>query len=233
MKPLAIFHHCRVSGGEPPIDFTWSIGIVAEQIIALRDSGLTAAASEYYIGVNGGEDDAMAIASLAPDKADVIQHPAGSKGEHPTMRMMQEWCLGNPDAYVLYFHTKSATHPKDPLQKAWRLCCERAVIHSWEQCVRALDGGYDAAGPHWVEEGVAVAPVPCYFAGNFWWAKSAFINTIPLIAHTAFERLNFYDAEVLIARGPRPARAFKLCRHWPGAKCLAAMKDDPSQPTTP
>jgi hypothetical protein len=102
---------------------------------------------------------------------------------------------------------------------------ERAVIHNWEGCVKALDAGFDACGPHWVGPEQAVAPVPCYFAGNFWFAKAAFINTLPLIHPTAVERLNFYDSEVLLARGPRPAKAMKFCNHWPGAACVKALKD--------
>ncbi len=224
MKPIAVFYHTKISGGDPPIDFNHAISIVAEQLFTLKASGLVDVATEVFIGINGDESDTAAICSLAPEKAIVVQSPEGSKGEHPTLRMLQEWCYGNEDAYVLYLHTKGATHLNDPVSAAWRECMMRAVVHNWRDCVKALDGGFDAAGPHWVGPEIAVAPVPNYFAGNFWWCKARFINTLPLIHHTAVERLNFYDAEVLIARGPKPARAMKFCRHWPGAKCLEAIQ---------
>ena len=222
-KPIAIFFHAKVSGGEPPIDFTWATSIVAEMLIALRDSGLTAAADRFFIGVNGDESDTACVTSMAPSGTIVIKHPDGSKGEHPTMRLMQGWCRENPGANVLYLHTKGATHKGDSLSTAWRRCMESVVIWNWQACMRALDAGYDAAGPHWVDAGCAAAPVPNYFAGNWFWATSNFIATLPLIAPTAVERLNFYDAEVLIARGPRPAKAMKFANHWPGARCVELM----------
>lgn len=223
MKPLAVFHHCRISGGEPEINFQWAVSILAEQIIAMRDSGLTEAASEITFGVNGDESDTDAVRSIAPDRAKVIQHPPDARGEHPTLRLMQQWCRENPGANVLYLHTKGATHKGDSLSTAWRRCMESVVIWNWQACVRALEAGYDAAGPHWVDSGCSAAPVPNYFAGNFFWATSNFIAALPLIAPTAVERLNFYDAEVLIARGPRPAKAMKFANHWPGARCVELM----------
>ncbi len=226
MKPIAIFHHCRVSGGDPPISFDWAIGIVAEQIIALRDSDLTWAASEYYIGVNGGEDDAAAIQSLAPAKAMVVQHPEGSKGEQPTLNLLYQWAMGTPKGYACYIHTKGATHTGDPISAAWRECGMRGVVHNWEQCVKDLDRGMDMVGCHWVtQEKYPFIPIGPYFAGNFWWATADFILSLPPIAETAVENLNRYDAECWVARGKRKAKVVDYARHWPGAKCHQSIHE--------
>jgi hypothetical protein len=143
---------------------------------------------------------------------------------------MQVWCMAHPDAYVLYLHMKGVTHGNDKITNAWRNCMVNVVIGHWSDCVRALNAGYDMAGAHWVDETCAVAPVPCYWAGNFFWATAKFINTLPLIAPTAVEDLNRFDAEVLVARGPVKAKVRDLGRHWPGIKCLTTMSERPATP---
>lgn len=221
---IAIFFHVKISGGEPPIDFDWATSLLAEMLIAMRDSGIAAAADRFFIGVNGDEADAACVESMAPSGAIVTKHPDGSRGEHPTLRLMQGWCRENIGANVMYCHLKGATHTNDQMQRAWNQCMSAVVIWNWQGCIKALDAGYDLAGPHWVSDGCAVAPVPNYFAGNFFWGTAKYLASLPLIAPTAVERLNFYDAEVLVAKGPRPAKAMKFANHWPGAKCLELME---------
>lgn len=224
MKPIAVFLHCRISGGDPNIPFDHAIGILAEQIILFQRSGLTGSADAFFIGVNGGETDAMAVQSIKPDKAIVIQHPDGARGEHPTLRYMQEWLPEHRNWNVCYSHLKGATHPGDATWAAWRACMSRVVIEGWRDCVRALEAGFDTAGAHWItSENCSIAPVTPYWGGNFFWATADFLSTLPLIAPTAVERGHFYDAEVLIARGKRKAKARDFCPHFPGAACLQAM----------
>lgn len=219
--PIAIFLHCKISGGEPPIDFAWATGILAEMLIAMRDSGLTAAADRFIIGVNGDEADAACVESMAPAGAIVTKHPDGSRGEHPTLRLMQCWCRKNPGANVMYCHLKGATHTNDEMQRAWMRCLLRACVWNWEGCVRALDAGYDLAGGHWLTpEKYSFIPVGPYFGGNWFWGTSKFLATLPLIAPTAVERLNYFDAEVLVARGPIKPKAMDFAPHFPGARCL-------------
>ncbi len=220
-RPISIWHHSRVSGGEPCIQFDHAIGIVAEQVIAMRDSGLTAAASEIYFGVNGGEEDAMAVAALAPDKAKVITHPDGAKGEHPTLHAMQLWAKDHPGWLVWYLHTKGATQPGNGFWANWRHCLQGAIIGHWEECVGHLESGRaEACGAHWLtpQRYPSVVNSP-FFGGNFWATTSDFICTLPLIEPSAKDRPAFYDAESLIGRGPRPPRIIDYHPVWPGADC--------------
>ncbi len=221
MKPIAIFHHSRVSGGEPFIQFDWAIKIVAEQILAMRDSGLTEAASEMTFGVNGGEADAQSVASLVPEKARVITHPDDAKGEHPTMRKMQEWCRENPGWLVWYMHTKGATQPGNEFWTRWRHCMSNAIVGRWRDCVSKMESGEaEACGCHWLTParypGIVNSP---FFGGNFFTSTSDFIATLPLLDASAKDRPAFYDAESLIGRGPRPPRIFDFHNEWPGGNC--------------
>lgn len=218
-RKIALFHHARLSGGDPPIDFSWASSIFAEQIIALRDSGLTDAASEIYIGVNGGEQDAFAAQSMAPEKAQVIQHPDDARGELPTLNLMWNWARKHPGWLVYYCHTKGATHHGDQLYANWRRCMERACVHNWQRCVKDLEAGAEAVGCHWLTDQKYSNVGPPFFGGNFYWATADFLMTLPEIPRTARDRGMFYEAEVWLAKGPRLPRIRDYAPHWPGAKC--------------
>jgi len=217
MKPIAVFYHCRVSAnGDAPIPFEHGISVVARQVIALRDSGLAEAASEMFIGVNGGEEDTMAVSSLAPEKAKVIQHPDGSKGEHPTLHALQKWLPEHRGWHVIYFHTKGATKPGNAFWDQWRDCMMKHCVWNWQQCVLDLEMGFDTAGVHYlVPEKYPGSVLSPFYGGNFWWAKSDYLLTLPPIAPSAVDRPSFYDAESWIGRGPRRPNARCYGSHWP------------------
>lgn len=221
MSRIALFHHSRISGGEPCILFDHAAGIVAEQILSMFNSGLTEACSKMVFGVNGGEEDAMAVAEMVPSKAEVITHPDDAKGEHPTLRAMQIWAKSNPGWLVWYMHTKGATQPGNEFWARWRHCMQGAIIDRWRDCADNLESGKaEACGCHWLTPqqypGVVNSP---FFGGNFWCCTSDFINTLPLIEASAKDRPAFYDAESLIGRGPRPPRIIDYHNEWPGGNC--------------
>jgi hypothetical protein len=94
---------------------------------------------------------------------------------------------------------------------------ERVVIWRWRECVANLEAGFDAAGPHWLN--CPMGHNQHYFGGNFWWAKAAFINTLPPMAENATEHQQFYEAEVWLGTGPRLPHVRDLAPHFPMTKC--------------
>lgn len=221
MKPIAIFHHSRISGGDPPIQFDWAASILAEQIIAMRDSGLTAAASEIYYGVNGGEADAMAVKAMAPSKAQIIVHPDDARGELPTLNLVWNWARKHPGWIVYYSHSKAATHTGDQMYVNWRRCMERACVHGWKRCVSDLEQGHDMVGAHWLTAERFANVGPPFWGGNFWWATAEFLMNLPEMPKTAVTRGDFYQAEVWVSKGPRLPRVRDYAPHWPGHACGA------------
>lgn len=219
MKPIAVFHHSRISGGEPPINFDWATGILVEQISAMCDSGLAEAASEIYFGVNGGEADAAVVASMAPEKAEIIQHPDDARGELPTLNKMWWWARSHPGWLIYYSHLKGATHKDEQLYANWRRCMEGICIHQWEQCVADLERGFDSVSGHWLTAEKYTTVGPPFWGGNLFWVTSDFWATIPEPPKTAIDRPSFYFAEVAISSGPRLPRVRDYARHWPGAAC--------------
>lgn len=225
MKPIAIFHHSRISGGEPAINFDWATGILVEQISAMCDSGLAKAASEIFFGVNGGEADAAVVASMVPKKAQVITHPDGARGELPTLNKMWRWARSHPGWIVCYLHTKAATHTGNAMYRAWMRCMLRGVVHNWQQCANDLERGFEAVGCHWLTAEKYSNVGPPFFGGNFFWTTSEFLMTLPEIPSNATDWGMRYLAEVFISSGPRVPRVRDYHNAWPGAKCHQIMGD--------
>lgn len=66
MKSLAIFYHCILSGGVIPIDTEFACRILSEQMQSLSKSGLLSQADEFYIGINGDQEDAATARIFVP-----------------------------------------------------------------------------------------------------------------------------------------------------------------------
>ena len=216
MKRIAVFYHTRLSGGEPHIDADHAMGIMSEQMLELQRSGLEDAADKILIGVNGGDCDFLAASLLAPEKAELVQHPSHFRGELPTMFIMQKWCKENPDWYVFYHHTKGAIHKGEPLYDLWRRRMQDYGVTNWVRAISDMEAGIDSVGCHWLTPesypGAVKAP---FWGGNFWWCKSAFLNTLPPLRQTAECREQFYDAESWIGWGPRRPSVKDYYPGWP------------------
>jgi hypothetical protein len=225
--PLAIFHHSRLSGGRQYVDYAnrtpniinpkFARSVFLDQMKALVDCGLYENANEIILGVNAAIEDA--------DGAFVeANHPPGSKRKYwgadaesllPTMRFMQEWAKAHPNWYVLFFHTKSVNHAGDPLFSNWRLCSEKVVLRNWRQCVKDLDAGFDASGPHWLTpeqygENIGTA----FFGGGIFWVTAKFLCPIPLLPEKPTCTNDWYKPEHLVGSTTRPNVANRA-PHWP------------------
>jgi len=211
MNPVCIFYHClfELNGAVLPN----AVDIVREQMDALKSSGLLDAASEFIVGINGGDESRDLANLLIPPKAKVVMHGLQCRNECRTIRLIEEWLPGHEDWYVLSFHAKGCTHPAgDPMRTRWRGCMQRTVVTNWRQCVADLDSVFEAVGVHWMVP-PATPPGQFIFAGNFWWAKASFLKTLPSIMErdrikvSGIDSLESrYEAEVWIGNGPRPPK---------------------------
>jgi hypothetical protein len=216
MKPIAVFYHCRLSGGDPFIHVDHAAQIMNEQMTALEFSGLADAAQEIYIGVNGGHQDATLAKLLATPKATVIEHPGHYRGEHPTLNYLVNWLQNHRDWYVLYHHTKGAIHKGEIAYDVWRRRMQDVVVLNWRRSVQDLDNGMDSVGAHWLtpEQFGHLVKSP-FWGGNFWWAKAEFLLTLPPMPVTANSRPEFYYAESWIGLGPRRPKVKDYIPGWP------------------
>jgi hypothetical protein len=219
MKPIAIWYHTLFQIDDKILEA--AMEIVHEQMELLKNSGLLEAATEMWVGVNGGPESKHYVEGLIPKKAKVIYHGLQCRNECRTIAELEKWAPSSPDDYVLYFHSKGATHPPgDAFRGRWRNCMMRHLVRNWRQCVTDLDAGYEAVGCHWMEP-PRTPDTQFIFAGNFWWARSSFLKTLPSIFQR--ERIKTsgidslesrYEPEVWLGNGPRPPKIKDY--HGPG-----------------
>lgn len=204
---IAIFFHCLFVGGEPPDLLPKAVEIVQEQMAALEGSGLEAAASEIYVGVNGGPE-SECFRTWLPTKARVTYHGLQSKSENLTILMLENWVRENPDCLVLYFHTKGATADHRHRDN-WRKLMMHYLVRQWRQCVADLNNGYDIVCLRWLwDQCDGTQHIP---AGNFLWVKSDFVRKLPsILLRDRIKACGLgalesrYEAEVYWGNGPRP-----------------------------
>jgi len=182
--------------------------VVQSQMEMLKQSGLEDAADEIYCGINGEDESVMFAEALLPAKAVKLYHGLQCKTELRTIMLLQEAMAGRKGWAVLYFHPKGFSHSlTDELSFNWRNCMMHNLVTNWEICLESLSRGFDAAGCHWKTG--QVDGTQCLFAGNFWYAKSEFLNTLPRVENNKRIPLmggvddfrSRYEAEIILGSG--------------------------------
>lgn len=213
MKPIAIFYHCLFVLGNPPEFRKRAFEIVHEQMKLVKDSGLLNETQHLVVGINGGKESEQFANLVIPAKANRVFHGLESRAENLTIVELEKWIKDNPGWNVLYFHAKGCTHPEgdnygDNVSSPWRKTMDRQLVGGWRQCVKDLESGFESVGCHFL---VGMCDgTQNIWAGNFWWATSDFLKTLPSIylrdrikesGIAAAE--SRYEAEVWIGNGPR------------------------------
>jgi len=200
---IAVFYHALLSATNRVIEEDYALDILITQMSALWVSGLASAAKEIHICVNGSAEEVSIVASVAPEGSKISCNGAACNSEIPSLVKLQEWAKEHPDWAVLYHHPKSVSTPRQA--DNWRKRMEGLLIWDWRYCVRGLESGLEAVGCHWLtpeQHGAHVIASP-FFGGNFWWARSDYINRLPNLPPDTWA--NRYEAETWIGRGnPRP-----------------------------
>lgn len=215
MKPIAVWYHSLFFLGDPPVHLPAAPEIVAEQMAALKTSGLEDAAAEIHIGVNGTKDESEPFAGLLfPEKAQVTYHGLQCRNELRTILMLEEWVKTHPNWNVLYFHSKGATHAPDShyghnISAPWRIGMMQDLVLNWRTCCKELDAGHDIVCSHFMwRMADGTQHIPC---GNFLWLTSDFAAKLP--SFMLRDRLRVsgldsvesrFEAEVYWGNGPTP-----------------------------
>lgn len=207
---IAIFYHCLFYLEDPEDLRMNAVEIVANHMKLLQDCGLLFAASEITVGINGGDESRDIADLLLPRKARKVFHGLDCRNENKTILEIEKFARCSPGYAVLYFHAKGATHKdNDPIRTAWRQCMTRHCVSYWQRALGDLQNGYDSVGVHWMT-GEQTPPGQSIWAGNYWWAKSEFLRSLPSImlrdriktsGIAALE--SRYEAEVWLGNGPR------------------------------
>ena len=185
---LALFYHVYPGGD-------WEY-IFQEQIGALHLSGLWYELDHIHIGLNGSID------SLPETVREYAVENENKKEETDTMRSLDAYCWENPDACVLYLHTKGASR-KSRYTEDWRHLLEYFCIQHWRECVKALED-HEVAGALWQED-TSMGHWP-HFSGTFWWARASYVAVN--CDNTYFDHPNRYMREFWIGSGKPKVKNF-------------------------
>lgn len=214
MRPIAVFYHCLFFLGKPPEFKPRAFDIVHEQMDLLKRSGLLESASYFLVGINGGKESDEVANLVIPDKAKRVLHGLESRAENLTIVEMEKWAKHHSGWNVLYFHAKGCTHPPghpygDGTSTPWRRTMDEYLVGQWTRCIADLGAGFDSVGCHFMR-GMCDGTQNIW-AGNFWWARSEFLRTLPSIYRR--ERIHTsgigaaesrFEAEVWIGNGRMP-----------------------------
>jgi hypothetical protein len=104
---------------------------------------------------------------------------AVNKYEFPTLDLLRDFsrrCDGF--YYILYLHTKGVSIPNKQSIVDWRESMLYFMVDRWKDCIIKLKDGYDTVGVHYIPNNTP------HYQGNFWWATSDYIATLPEIHKT-------------------------------------------------
>lgn len=207
MKIAVFYHGLFFLNGEPSLN---CINVVHSQMETFRESGLLDSADEFHIGINGGEESEPFAESILPAKATKVYHGLNCRTEIRTLMHLQNVMRGRAGWKVLYLHAKGASHsPDEKMINNWRQCMMHNLVTNWLICINSLNSGFDSAGCHWKRE--QVDGTMSLWGGNFFWATSDFLNTLPPIeSHPRIaaqggvdDFRSRYESEVWIGSGRR------------------------------
>lgn len=208
--PTYIYYHIAQMGN-------W-VEVVSEQVRALQDSGLYEASDKILFGVVGNAPIAL------PSKFEMLfHHPDIRLAEVPTLEALREHAL-KENFNVLYMHTKGVAYLEKGNTKEivtfWRKYMEYFCIGKWQECLESLRE-FDAAGCEFY--GPKQHFSNPHFSGNFWWATSSYLRTLPKVVnvivqgeHAIHTRMK---AEFWIGSDPR-IRVKELFHHGLNAYCV-------------
>lgn len=183
---IAVFYHVGASWdrahSERPVSSVWK-SIAAEQFRQWRESGLYEAAERIHVGVNGTEQEfavADSLLAVGCPRARCVWNgpPDRTHWEVPTLEALRAYVKGNPEALVLYHHTKGASDDTI-INRVWRFAMQHYCVGQWRESVKLLLKGYTLVGCHWLtpEQFPASVKSP-FFGGNFWWGRAGYLRTL-------------------------------------------------------
>ena len=130
----------------------------------------------------------LPIENIYGEKYEVINCSENSKlYENPTINLINDFSNTNPNSYILYLHTKGIRYSKeDDKENDWINYMLYFLVEEYRNCISILDENYDTVGCDYsieldqrVFDGCHPYPPPPHYSGNFWWANSNYLKTLP------------------------------------------------------
>ena len=103
--------------------------------------------------------------------------------EIPTINKVREFSIENPNCKILYLHTKGISHKNNQSVLDW---IEMMLYFLLDKEITTKINVYDVLGCNYHD---GTSGVPKHYSGNFWWATTNYLSTLPVCNH------NKWDAE--------------------------------------
>jgi hypothetical protein len=109
--------------------------------------------------------------------------------ENPTINFMKNFSEKNPNSYMLYIHTKGVRYnPNDNKENDWIDYMLYFLVEQRKICISLLDNNYDTVGCNYSNDldkecfKYTHPFPPPHYNGNFWWANTNYVRTLPLLS---------------------------------------------------
>jgi hypothetical protein len=162
---IGYFHICQTDHWERSFDF-----IMAE----IRKNGLYDATTEIRCGIVNSNGSIIPNDRFNDPKIKIVVYGNSSEYERPTLIHMRHYSNSDPsNTAYWYVHTKGLRHFGTPLERNvmdWTILLVYWNISHWRLAVNMLNY-FDTYGCNGVGD--------THYSGNFWWATSSYINTLP------------------------------------------------------
>ena len=142
----------------------------------------------------------LPIENIYGEKYEVINYSNNiALYENPTINFMKNFSEINANSYILYLHTKGVRYnPNDNKENDWIDYMLYFLVEQHKLCVSILDNFYEVVGCNYsydidktVDGWNTNDPykLPAHYSGNFWWANSNYLRTLPLLSIENPERM--------------------------------------------
>ena len=202
-----VYHVMLDTGWEP---------LVRRQVDNLRKSGLLDATTTFFVScIAGNQADVECLKCIInSDKLVIISNVTDPKRyEYPALEFIKQ-LSEREDCLFYYFHTKGISYQSltsnDRLFcsfktkiEAWREMLEYFIFDKWKVAVNVLNEGYDTYSCYrWPPRNYTM------YSGSFWWARSAYIRTLPTFDKAVISTNRFYSEVWLFERNHRQFSTF-------------------------
>lgn len=146
--------------------------ITQELFHQISESGLLDACNEFNVCIVGDGDYILPYES---DKIKVHRIGGIDEFEFPTLQLIEDTIMASDENIKVFYFNGLGVTDNSVFKQSWRAYLTYFDILNYKECVKALDNGYDVCGVDWRTD-----PVP-HYSGNFWWANSEYLKTLPKI----------------------------------------------------
>jgi len=171
--------------------------ILLSKFKKFKASGLYEKSNKIYLSLFGDIEKHQEFLTDLKDLYSKIEYVLIANKEFDNEADTLNFMLKKAEGYekntpMLYVHAKGVSHTHPIMKKnigAWVRYLDLYTINKWEECIQGLRDN-DAAG------GLYESSEPKHFSGNFFWANSEYIQSLPRI--TAYNIDNYNRGEFWI-----------------------------------